>query len=76
MGSKKTDGTAAATIPAWAVAAIEQLAKTATVSQTTEQVLETVLRQGIKTLEKRRKETTANRVERAEALLRSMGRIA
>lgn len=77
--TKKTDeGTEQTTmaISEGTVARCTRLAESATVKQTPEQVFETALRIGLKMLEKRRTKTTDARVEKAEALLRAMGKIA
>lgn len=50
-------------------ARIVHLAESATVKQTNEQVLSTILHQGLKTLEKRRAKGAEERVERLEAKL-------
>lgn len=52
---------------------IVRLAETATVKQKPAQVIQTAIHQGIKTIEKRRKNTQEARIEKAKATLRANG---
>lgn len=53
-------------------ARISHLAESATVKQTNEQVLTTILHQGLKTLEKRRAKGAIERIEKLEAKLQQL----
>lgn len=56
-------------------ARIVHLAESATVKQTPDAVLATVIRQGLKAIERRRKGTEDARIAKAEDILRAAGKL-